>query len=67
MRCKWHFCNEVSETFSEIPTFRLKSNCLPPKGHVSLETFLSQLEKELFQMILMNHHKVIYLLENGKH
>ena len=21
MRCNWHFCNEVSETFSEIPPF----------------------------------------------
>ena len=67
MKCKWDFRNEVSETFSKIPAFRPKSNWLPPKGHVSLETFLSQLEKELFQMILMNHHKVIYLLENGKH
>ena len=48
MRCKWHFRNEVSETFSEIPTFRPKSSWLPPKGHASLEIFLSQLEKELF-------------------
>ena len=22
MRCKWHFCNEASETFSEMPVFR---------------------------------------------
>ena len=48
MRCKWHFRNEVSETFSEIPAFRSKSSWLPPKGHASLEIFLSQLEKELF-------------------
>ena len=48
MRCKWHFHNEVSETFSEIPAFRPKSSWLPPKGHASLEIFLSQLEKELF-------------------
>ena len=48
MRCKWHFRNEVSETFSEIPAFRPKLSWLPPKGHASLEIFLSQLEKELF-------------------
>ena len=45
MRCKWHFRNEVSELFSEIPAFRPKSSWLPPKGHASLEIFLSQLEK----------------------
>ena len=48
MRCKWHFRNEVSGTFSEIPAFRPKSNWSPPKGHASLEIFLSQMEKELF-------------------
>ena len=45
IRCKWHFRNEVSETFSEIPAFRSKSSWFPPKGHVSLKIFLSQLEK----------------------
>ena len=39
MRCKWHFRNEVSEKFSEIPAFRSKSSCLPPKCHASLEIF----------------------------
>ena len=48
IRCKWHFRNEVSETFSEIPAFRSKSSWFPPKGHASLKIFLSQLEKELF-------------------
>ena len=48
MRCKWHFRNDVSETFSEIPAFRSKLSWLPPKGHASLEIFLSQLGKELF-------------------
>ena len=48
MRCKWHFYNDVSERFSEIPAFRSKSSWLPPKCHASLEIFLSQLEKELF-------------------
>ena len=34
--------------FSETSAFRTKSSWLPPKGYVSLEIFLSQLEKELF-------------------
>ena len=41
MRCKWHFCNEVSENFSKTPSFRPKSVWKPPKGHASLEVFLS--------------------------
>ena len=48
MQCKWHFRNEVSENFSETPSFRPKSVWKPPKGHASLEVFLSRLEKELF-------------------
>ena len=48
MRCKRHFRNEVSETFSKIPAFRSKSSWFPPKGHASFEIFLSQLEKERF-------------------
>ena len=48
MRCKWHFRNDVSENFSETPSFRPKSVWKPPKGYASLEVFLSQLEKELF-------------------
>ena len=48
MRCQWHFHNEVSETFIEIPAFQPKLSWLPPKGHASLEIFLSQLGKELF-------------------
>ena len=47
MRCKQHFRNDVSERFSEIPAFQPKLSWLPPKGHASLEIFLSQLEKEL--------------------
>ena len=45
MTCKCHFRNEVSETFSKTPVFRLKSSWFPPKGHASSEIFLSQLEK----------------------
>ena len=50
MRCKWHFRNEVSENFSETPAFRPKSVWKLPKGHASLEVFLSRLEKDLFRM-----------------
>ena len=39
MKSKRHSLNEVSEKFSEIPAFRLKSNLLPPKGQTSLEIF----------------------------
>ena len=39
MKCKWHFCNEASKTFSEITAFRSKSSWLSPKGHASLEIF----------------------------
>ena len=48
MQCKWHFRNELSENSSETPAFRPKSVWKPPKGHASLEVFLSRLEKELF-------------------
>ena len=48
MRCKWHFRNELSENFSDTPAFRPKFVWKPPKGHASLQVFLSRLEKELF-------------------
>ena len=48
MRCNWHFRDEVSETISERPAFQPKLSLLPPKGHASLEIFLSQLEKNRF-------------------
>ena len=48
MRCKWHFRNALSESFSETPAFRAKSLWKPPNSHGSLEVFLSRLEKELF-------------------
>ena len=47
MRCKWHFRNELSENLSETPAFRPKSVWKSPKGHASLEVFVSRLEKEL--------------------
>ena len=51
MRCKWFFCNEPTEDFSEIPAFRIKSNWSPPKGHPALEMFLSQMEGEIFSFL----------------
>ena len=50
MRIKWYFCNEISENFSEKPAFTPTSKWKPPKGHPSLEVFLNQIEKELFEL-----------------
>ena len=50
MRIKWYFCNDISEDFSEKPALTPKSKWKPPKGHPSLEVFLSQTEKELFEL-----------------
>ena len=49
MRLKWHFRNDTTPNFSEIPAFRPKSTWNPPKGHPNLEVFLSEVEKELFK------------------
>ena len=48
MRLKWYFRNEPSSEFSETPSFTPKSLWKPPKGHPSLEVFLSEMEKEVF-------------------
>ena len=48
MRCKRNCRNELTNNFSQIPTFRPKSEWKPPKGHASLEYFFSYVEKELF-------------------
>ena len=36
--------------FSKTPVFTPKSNWKPPKGQTSLEVFLSQIEKEVFEL-----------------
>ena len=51
MRIKWHFRNEPSDNFNEIPTFRPESPWKPPTGHPNLEVFLSSVEQELFKDI----------------
>ena len=69
MRCNWHFCYEVSENFSETPSFRPKSVWKPPKGHLNhlkLEVFLNRLEKELFSNEINDPRKAISQEKNGK-
>jgi hypothetical protein len=66
MRNKWHFRDNVMADFSEIPAFRPKSTRTPPKGCPSLELFLSQIEKELFECVpqkLWQHNisKIVWL------
>ena len=51
MQIKWHFRNEPSENFGEIPSFRPKSSWKPPKGNPNLEMFLSKVEQDLFKTI----------------
>ena len=51
MRCRWHFRNEPSDDFSNVPAFRPKSQWKPPTGHPCVELFLSRLEKELFSFL----------------
>ena len=51
MRIKWHFRKEPSKSFSEIPSFRAKSPCKPPKGNPNLEIFLSKVEQDLFKTV----------------
>ena len=45
-RIKWYCRNDFLENFSEKPGFTPKSKWKLPKGHPSLEIFLSQIEKE---------------------
>ena len=50
MRLKWHFRDE-RQSFKETPAFTPKSTWHPTKRHVCLNVFLSQLEKELFEIL----------------
>ena len=50
MRLKWHFRNELTPEFSTTPDFNRKSTWKLPNGSPSLELFLSQVEKDLFEM-----------------
>ena len=55
MRLKWHFRNEPTPYFKQTPVFAPKSTRKPPKGHPNLEVFLSQIEKELFELAETSH------------
>ena len=48
MHLKWYFRNEPTCEFSETPSFTPMSSWKPPKGHPSLEVFLSEIGKEIF-------------------
>ena len=50
MRIKWHFRNEISENFSELPAFSPKSSWNPPQSHPNLNVYLSQVQNELFSI-----------------
>ena len=49
MRVKWHFRNELSESFIKKPAFFPKSSWKPHEGHPNLEVFLIQIENKLFK------------------
>ena len=52
MRIKWHFWNEPTSDFSNIPAFAPKSAWKPPKGRTNLEVFLGQVKSDLFKAIV---------------
>ena len=52
MCIRWNFRDQPSEDFPDKPVFRPKSNWKAPPGHLDLELFLSQLEKEIFNGLL---------------
>ena len=50
MRIKWHFGNEISKDFSEVPGFSPKFSWNPLQGHPNLEVYFSQVENKLFSI-----------------
>ena len=54
MRLKWYFRDEPTSSLNERPSFTPKSSWKPPKGSLGLELFLSQIEKELFEVCNSN-------------
>ena len=50
MRLKWHFRNKPTPEFSKTPAFNPKCTWKPPNSSPSLEHFLSQVEKDLFEI-----------------
>ena len=67
MRLKWHFRNEPTTYFKEMPVFVPKSTWKPLKAHPNLEVSLSQIEKKK----LLNYWKLLlaiptFLKKSGK-
>ena len=50
MHLKWHFRNEAAKDFSETLSFRCTPSWKPSQGNACLELFLSQIERELFEI-----------------
>ena len=50
MMIKWHFSNDTTPQFSEIPAFTRKSKWKSPKGNPKLEVFLNQIKKNFFEL-----------------
>ena len=50
VRTKWHFRNEPTPDFSNVPYVKSKSKWSPPKGHPAVENFLNKVENELFKI-----------------
>ena len=50
VRTKWHFWNEPTHNFSNVPYVKFKSKWSPPKGHPAIEIFLSKVENELLKV-----------------
>ena len=65
MRLKWHFRDEP-QGFNETPAFTPKSTWHPPKGHACLEVFLSQVEKEIFEIPFSDLSILICLEKSGR-
>ena len=51
MKIKWNCRNELSQYFSEIPSFRANYSWKSPKGCPNLEVFLSKAEEDRFKVI----------------
>ena len=55
---KWNFRNEPSESSSDKPAFRPKSSWKPPPGHLGLELFSSQIEKDIFENLVKDFTRI---------
>ena len=58
MRIKLNFQNETSEYFSDEPAFCPKSNWKIRPGPPSLELFLSQIEKDIFENLVKDSKSI---------